>query len=57
MPLVWDEDKQAWAGGPAIVNQANAAADPPTQAEFNALAAKFNALLAACRDAGIIAID
>jgi hypothetical protein len=57
MPITWDEDKNSWAGGPAIANQANAAADPPTKAEFDALASKFNALLAVARDAGLIATD
>lgn len=56
MPLTWDEDKQAWAGGAAIADVPNAAA-APTQAEFNTLVARFNALLAVCRDAGLIALD
>ena len=56
MPITWDEDKQQWAGGPAIADQANAVA-APTQAEFNALVGKFNALLAVARDAGLIATD
>lgn len=56
MALTWDEDKNAWAGGPAITDAATAAA-APTQAEFNALVGKFNTLLATCRDAGLIALD
>ena len=56
MPLTWDEDKNAWAGGPAITDAAQAAA-APTKGEFDALVAKFNALLAICRDAGLIATD
>lgn len=56
MPLVFDEDKSSWAQGPAITDAANAAA-APTKAEFDALVAKFNALLAVCRDAGLIAAD
>lgn len=57
MALTWDEDKAAWAGGPAIVNAAQAAIDPPSKAEFDALVAKFNALLAIARDAGLVALD
>jgi hypothetical protein len=57
MALTWDEDKQSWAGGPAITPATPAAADPPTKAEFDALVAKLNALLATCRDAGLIALD
>lgn len=56
MPLTWDEDKAAWAGGPAITDAAQAAA-APTKAEFDALVAKFNALLLICRDAGLVALD
>ncbi len=56
MPLTWDEDKGAWANGPAIVDAATAAA-APTKAEFDALVGKFNALLAVARDAGLIALD
>lgn len=56
MALTWDEDKNAWAGGPAIAN-AVAAVAAPTQAEFNALVTQFNALLAVLRDAGLIALD
>lgn len=55
-PLNWDEDKSAYAVGPAIADQANAAA-APTKAEFDALVAKFNALLAVARDAGLIQLD
>ncbi len=43
------------AGGslPAAITPAvAAAANPPTQAEFNNLVTKFNALLAACQGAG-----
>lgn len=56
MALTWDEDKNAWAGGPAITDAAVAAA-APTKAEFDALVGKFNALLAGLRDAGLIALD
>ena len=56
MALTWDEDKNSWANGPAITDQATAAA-APTQAEFNSLVNKFNALLAVARDAGLIALD
>ena len=56
MPLVWDEDKSAYAGGPAITDAVVAVA-APTKAEFDALVAKFNALLAVARDAGLVALD
>jgi hypothetical protein len=56
VPLTWDEDKNAWAGGPAIA-PADVAVAAPTKAEFDALVAKFNALLVAARDAGLIALD
>lgn len=56
MPLEWDEDKHAWAGGAAIADVPMAAA-APTKAEFDTLATRFNALLAVCRDAGLIALD
>jgi hypothetical protein len=56
MALTWDEDKNAWAGGPGVADAAPAAA-APTQAEFNALVTKFNTVLAGLRDAGIIATD
>ena len=57
MALTWDEDKNAWAGGPAVTDQPNAAGTAPTKAEFDAFAARFNALLAGLRDTGIIAND
>lgn len=56
MALTWDEDKSGWAGGPAITDAAASVA-APTKAEFDALVAKFNALLAICRDAGLVALD
>lgn len=56
MALTWDEDKNAFAGGPAITDQGTAGA-APTQAEFNSLVGKFNALLAIARDAGLVASD
>lgn len=56
MPLTWDEDKFGWAGGAAITNASYSAA-APTKAEFDALVDKFNALLAICRDAGLVALD
>lgn len=57
MALTWDEDKSSWAGGPAITDAAQAATSPPTKTEFDALVAKFNALLQTARDAGLIAAD
>jgi len=56
MPVVWDEDKSAYAGGPAITDAAQSAA-APTKAEFDALVAKFNALLVVARDMGLVALD
>lgn len=56
MPVVWDEDKSAYAMGAAISNATNAAG-APTQAEFNNFVAQFNALLVVLRDAGVIAAD
>ncbi len=35
MPIAWDEDKSAYANGPAIADQPPAAA-APTKAEFDA---------------------
>jgi hypothetical protein len=57
VPLTWDEDKSSWSGGPAITPQPVATADPVPAADFNALAARLNALLVAARDAGLIATD
>ena len=57
MALTWDEDKNAWANGPAIADAAQAAASPPTKTEFDALVAKFNALLQIARDAGLVSTD
>lgn len=37
-----------------ISNAANAAANPPTQTEYNALVAKFNSVLQVLKDAGLI---
>ena len=37
----------------AITPAVAAAANPPTQTEFNNLVAKFNALLAVCQGAGV----
>jgi len=56
MALTWDEDKSAYAGGPAVADAVPAVA-APTKAEFDALVAKFNAVLAGLRDAGVIAGD
>jgi hypothetical protein len=42
-----------FTNGPAISDAVNAVA-APTKAEYDALVAKFNALLAAARDAGLI---
>ena len=56
MALTWDEDKQQWAGGPAVADAANAAA-APTKAEYDALVSRFNQLLAGLRDAGLVALD
>lgn len=55
-PAVWDEDTNSPTHGAAITDQALAAA-APTKAEFDSLAGKFNALLAAVRSAGLIALD
>ena len=55
-PQQWDEDTSSPTHGAGIANAANAVA-APTKAEFDALVAKFNALLAANRSAGIIAQD
>jgi len=56
MPLTWDEDKNSYAGGPAITDAAQSAA-APTKAEFDAVVAKFNTLLATFREAGRLAQD
>lgn len=58
MPVgpVYDEDRFGWATAPAITDASPAAA-APTKAEFDALVAKFNALLAAARDINLIALD
>jgi hypothetical protein len=40
--------------GPAVSDAAQAAGAAPTKAEYDALVAKFNALLAACRSANIV---
>ena len=53
MAHVWDKNKFAYANGPAITTVSQAAA-APTKAEYDTLVAAFNALLQACRDAGII---
>lgn len=55
-PKFHDEDTHAPVHGQAIADQANAVA-APTKAEFDSLAGKFNAALAALRSAGIIAQD
>lgn len=57
MALTWDEDKNAWAGGPAITDAGVAAGTTPTKAEFDAVVSKLNALLAVARDTGLIAQD
>jgi len=57
MALTWDEDKSAWANGPAIADVPAAAADPPTKAEYDLLRARFNALLQIARDAGLVSTD
>lgn len=56
MPEVYDEDRFQMTTGAAITDQATAAA-APTQAEFNSLVGKFNALLVVCRERGLIAQD
>lgn len=53
----YDEDKSAWAQGPAITPAGTAAGATPTNAEFDALVGKFNTLLTYLRDAGILATD
>lgn len=57
MPAEFDEDRLRMVQGAAITDAAGAAGASPTSAEFNALVAKFNALLAVARDAGLIALD
>lgn len=60
MPLVWDEDKNAWAGGAAVASVAGTASATYTATEqgvINSLVTTVNALLAVCRDAGLIALD
>jgi hypothetical protein len=52
----FDEDKLSMANGPAITDSSNSVA-ARTKAEFDALVAKFNALLSICRDAGLVALD
>lgn len=57
---VWDEDKNAWAGGAAVANVAGSAGGTFTATEqgiVNAQTAAINALLAVLRDVGIIAND
>jgi len=53
MALVYDAKKSAWANHAPIAPAAPSAA-APTKAEFDALVAKFNALLVAFRAAGRI---
>ncbi len=55
-PKQFDEDTGAPTHGLAITDAANVGATY-SQAEVNAIVSKFNALLAACRSAGIIAQD
>lgn len=49
---VWDEDKGAWANAAAVANIAT-----PASASAEDCANKINAVLAALRDAGVIAAD
>lgn len=59
MPLTWDEDKSAWAEGPAIATLAGTAGATYTATEqgiINAQQAAINAMLAVMRDAGLIAL-
>lgn len=51
--MVFDPAKFSWAVGAAIT-PASPSAAAPTKAEFDALVAKFNALLVVSRDAGLI---
>lgn len=55
-PTVFDEDSSMMVHGAAITDAVNAVA-APTKAEFDAVVAKFNSLLAAARSAGVIAAD
>lgn len=60
MALTWDEDKSAWAGGPAITTPTGTAGATYTateQAMINANQAAIAAILAVMRDAGLIALD
>lgn len=52
--MALDSTRNQFVNGAAITDASNAAA-APTQAEYNALVAKFNSLLAAARAAGLIA--
>jgi len=56
MPLVFDEDKSAWAAGAAITT-VPAVGAAFVQAEVNAIVTALNALLVVARDAGLIAQD
>jgi hypothetical protein len=56
----FDEDKGSWATAAAISNVTGTAAATyglPEQAILNDTVARLNAVLAALRDAGIIALD
>lgn len=58
MAHVFDEDKGSWAVAAAIANAAAiSGGESPTEAEHNALVTKLNSVLAALRDAGILAAD
>jgi len=49
MPLTWDEDKSAYAGGPAIADAAVAVA-APTKAEFDVAAATGSPTSVHCQE-------
>jgi hypothetical protein len=58
--MPFDEDKSSWSTANAISNVTGTAAATyglPEQALVNDLVARMNAVLAALRDAGIIALD
>lgn len=60
MALTWDEDKGQWVGGPAVADVTGTVGATYTATEQGILSAcqnRINALLAALRDAGIIALD
>ena len=60
MPLTWDEDKNAYANGPAIATLTGTAGATYTATEQGMIAAQqaaINAMLVVMRDAGLVALD